>query len=92
MYGHAGGANLDDPYSSEWVIASAAVDTIPLEERYDDFITSPNDNPFDLKDPDIVKQEVEYDPETGNYIIYERIGDDYFRSPTYLTFEEYVDY
>ena len=92
LYGHAGGANLDDPYSSEWVIASAAVDTIPLEERYDDFITSPNNNPFDLKDPDIVKQEVEYDPETGNYIIYERIGDDYFRSPTYLTFEEYVDY
>lgn len=66
-------------------------DTIPpVEERYDDFITNPNSNPFDLKDPSIIEQTVDYDPETGRYIIQEKIGDDYFRPPTYMTFEEYI--
>ncbi|KAA3635934.1 MAG: cell surface protein SprA [Bacteroidetes bacterium] len=49
-------------------------------------------NPFDLQDPSAVEQTVEYDPETGNYIITEKIGNDYFRPPTYLTFEEYMQY
>jgi len=70
---------------------AATTDTLPpVEERYDDFITNPNKNPFDLKDPSVVEQTVDYDPETGQYIIRERIGDDYFRPPTYMTFEEYL--
>jgi len=70
---------------------AATTDTLPpVEERYDDFITNPKKNPFDLKDPSIVEQTVDYDPETGQYIIREKIGDDYFRPPTYMTFEEYL--
>ena len=66
-------------------------DTIPaLEERFDDFISKPNNNPFDLHDPSIIEQSVEYDPLTDQYIIYEKIGDEYFRTPTYMTFSEYV--
>ncbi len=73
--------------------AKPETDTVPpVEERYDDFITNPNSNPFDLKDPGIIEQSVDYDPETGRYIIEERIGDDYFRPPTYLTFEEYIEW
>ncbi|MFQ5445820.1 MAG: cell surface protein SprA, partial [Saprospiraceae bacterium] len=67
-------------------------DTIPVEERYDDFLNNPNANPFDLDDPPIIEQSVEYDPASGQYIITERIGDDYFRPPTYMTFEEYMNY
>ncbi|MEL6941222.1 MAG: cell surface protein SprA, partial [Bacteroidota bacterium] len=67
-------------------------DTIPLEERYDDHINNQSTNPFDLNDPKVIKKEVEYDPETNQYIITERIGNDYFRMPTYMTFEEYLDY
>ncbi|NUO01501.1 MAG: cell surface protein SprA, partial [Saprospiraceae bacterium] len=70
---------------------TATSDTLPpVEERYNDFITNPNTNPFDLKDPSVVEQTVDYDPETGQYIIQEKIGDDYFRPPTYMTFEEYL--
>ena len=67
------------------------VDTVPpYEERYDDFMTKPNPNPVDLKDPKAVEQKVEYDPESGLYIISEKIGEEYYRAPTYMTFEEYL--
>ncbi|MBR9919631.1 MAG: cell surface protein SprA [Bacteroidetes bacterium] len=84
-----GGANLGDPYDQSWVVST---DTIPLEDRYNDFVTDPGANPFDLQDPGIIEQSVEYDPETGTYLIEERIGDDFYRMPTYMTFEEYLDY
>jgi cell surface protein SprA len=67
-------------------------DTIPIKDRKGDFINDNNKNPFDLKDPASVVKSVDYDPVTGNYIITEKIGDEYFRPPTYLTFEEYMKY
>ena len=67
-------------------------DTIPLQERLGDFINNPNPNAIDLRDPSIVEQNVEYDPQSGMYIITEKIGDDYFRNPTYMTFQEYMDW
>ncbi len=79
--------NPENPYNyvSENIVEA---DTIP--PRYDDFVNDSIKNPFDLKDPGIIEQEVEYDPESGLYIITEKIGDDYFRAPTYMTFEEYL--
>lgn len=84
--------SLDDPYEITRVLASTSRDTVPLRDRQDDFINDQGNNPFDLKDPSIIKQEVEYDPETGYYIIREKIGDEYFRMPTYMTFQEYLDW
>lgn len=72
--------------------ASPPQDTIPLEDRTGDFLNNSSQNPFDLKDPSVIEQTVEFDPETGNYIITEKIGNDYFRPPTYMTFQEYLDY
>ncbi|MDX2282134.1 MAG: cell surface protein SprA [Saprospiraceae bacterium] len=70
---------------------SFSPDTLPpLEDRYNDFINEGNSNPFDLRDPKVIKQEVEYDPISNRYIISEKIGEDFYRSPTYMTFEEYV--
>ena len=84
------GVLMEDPYAASLVIAS---DTIPdIEERYDDFVTGGSDNPFDLEDPSDIEKNIEYDPETGNYIITEKIGDDFFRPPTYMTFDEYFDF
>ena len=81
--------DLDDPFSTQYVVA--VQDTLPpIQERFEDFINARKKNPFDLEDPNVVEQSVEYDPETGQYIISEKIGDDYFRPPTYMTFEEYV--
>ena len=69
------------------------LDTVPLiEDRYGDFINDPNNNSFDLSDPEIIETTIEYDPVTDQYIIYERIGEEYFRPPTYLTFDEYLDW
>lgn len=66
-------------------------DTLPpLGERYDDFINGKNQNPIDLKDPKVIQQQVEYDPVSNMYIITEKIGDDFFRAPTYMTFDEYM--
>jgi cell surface protein SprA len=73
--------------------ANPPTDTIPpLQERPGDFLNSSSGNPFDLQDPADINQTVEYDPETGQYILYERLGDDYFRPPTYMTFEEYMTF
>ncbi|MCK4562369.1 MAG: cell surface protein SprA, partial [Flavobacteriaceae bacterium] len=38
------------------------------------------------------EQEVIFDPQTGNYILYEKIGDYYLKHPTYMTLKEYQDY
>lgn len=62
----------------------------PLKERFDDFLNNDDVNAIDLKDPKAVEQQVEYDPETNMYIITEKIGDEFYRAPTYMTFEEYL--
>ncbi len=83
--------NLDDPYSVKYVVA--VQDTVPpLQERFEDFINSRRNNPFDLEDPKVIEKNVEYDPETDRYIISEKIGDEYFRPPTYMTFDEFVEW
>lgn len=72
-------------------IMHAAADTLPpLQDRYDDFLQSGGTNPIDLKDPKAVEQQVEYDPTTDMYMITEKIGDEFYRAPTYMTFDEYV--
>jgi cell surface protein SprA len=72
---------------------SSVIDTLPpIRDRTADFISTPNRNPIDLRDPASVNRSVEYDPATRRYIVRERIGDVDFRPPTYLTFEEYFEY
>lgn len=80
----------EDPFTPDFVLGVR--DTIPLQDRQDDFLNAPSNNPFDLEDPDAIEQTVEYDPETGLYLITERIGNDFFRMPTYMTFDEYMEY
>ena len=64
----------------------------PIQDRNTDFLlTKPSTN-IDLKDPKIITQKVEYDPKSGKFVLYEKIGDNYYRSPTYMTYEEYTQY
>src|ERR1035438_5027132 len=60
----------------------------PLQDRRGDFLTEFDRNPFNLKDPKNVRDSVEYDPKTQQYYIIEKVGNQYFRKPTYLTFDE----
>ena len=64
-------------------------DTIPLRDRQGDYLRDSVVNPFNLRDPGIITKKVEYDPPTNRYYITEKIGDEYYRTPTSLTFEEY---
>ncbi len=68
-----------------------AVDSIPIKDNKGDFLTDPNKNPFDIK-PSIIESTVEYDFEVGKYVVMEKIGNEYYRTPTYLTMEEYLEW
>ena len=83
--------NLPDPY--EWNPTEFVTDTIPpITDRHGNWIEDPNSNPFDLHDPEEVIQDVEYDPITNRYILTERIGEEDYRSPTTMTFDEYLEW
>ena len=68
-------------------------DTLPpISERFGDFMTGSQGNPFDLKDPKIIDKSVEFDPVSGYYIIKEKVNGSYYRPVMYLTFDEYLDW
>ena len=82
---------LNDPYGFEVEVIAAQQDTIPpIQERYGNHLTNPSKNPFDLKDPATIQKDVQYDPDNQRYVITEKVGEQNFRPPTYLTFEEYL--
>lgn len=66
-------------------------DTLKYEiiDREGDFVTSPNQNPFDLNDPAIIEKNIEYDPNSNTYIITETMGGQPYKNPTFLTFDEF---
>jgi cell surface protein SprA len=64
----------------------------PLVDRRSDAFTQPNRNTFDLQRPSNIKDSIAYDPVSRRYYIYEKIGRSWFRKPSYLTFEEMVEY
>ena len=81
-------AGVAGPFENEIV---TVLDTFPMQDRYGDFVTDQTYNPFDIQTSEI-EQVVEFDYESGQYLIYERIGDEYYRTPVYLTMEEYLEY
>jgi len=63
----------------------------PIDENINPFGT--NSGRINLTDPSNVNNVIEYDPETGKYYFYQRIGDGIdFRNPTVMTFDEYMAY
>lgn len=89
-------------YRSEYDIAvdrkvdSTAQDTsrkdtlkYPIHDRRGTSVTDPVRNAIDLKDPRNINKTVEYDPVTKQYIVTEKIGNQFYRQPTVLTFGEF---
>jgi cell surface protein SprA len=64
----------------------------PIQDRNTDFYSTKSSSTIDLKDPKIITQQVEYDPATNKFIVYEKIGDAYYKTPTYMTYDEYLQY
>ncbi|MFO8054710.1 MAG: cell surface protein SprA, partial [Bacteroidales bacterium] len=50
------------------------------------------DHKFFLEDPQNISTEIEYDPETNRYYFVRKVGSLEYRLPTYMTFEEYMEY
>jgi len=71
--------------------SSSKTDTLkyPIKDRYGNGITDPVRNAIDLKDPANIKRTVDYDPVTKQYTVTEKIGDQYYRAPTYMSFDEF---
>ena len=70
--------------------AKTVTDTIPLRDRGGDYLRDSVTNPFNLRDPNVIEKSVEYDPATNKYYITEKVGSEYYRTPTVLTFDEYM--
>ncbi len=56
----------------------------------DPFSNTPNQSPLYLGEPSNVTTDVTYDPEENQYNINEKMGDRFYRNPSYLTFDEFV--
>ncbi len=86
LWGKAAGKPLRDTTDPK------ATDTLkfPIHDRYGDRYTEPGRSSFDLKRPANITDSVIYDPTTRNYYIIEKIGNTYYRKPTYLTFDEFM--
>jgi cell surface protein SprA len=64
----------------------------PIKERTGDHVTGQPNDPFYLKDPPAIEENVEYDPTTGMYVVTEKVAGQNVRPPMYMTFEDYMAY
>lgn len=62
----------------------------PIQDRRGDFISSPPPSRFDLRKPSNIRDSVIYDPETRQFYIIEKIGSFYYRKPSYLNYDEFM--
>ncbi|RZS68914.1 cell surface protein SprA [Pseudobacter ginsenosidimutans] len=63
----------------------------PIHDRRGDRYSAPRKRSFDLPDPANITDSVVYDPKTKQYYIIEKVGNFYFRKPTSMTFEEFLN-
>ncbi|MBC7827362.1 MAG: cell surface protein SprA [Chitinophagaceae bacterium] len=63
----------------------------PISDRRGDRYSNPRKSSLDLKDPVNITDSVIYDPKTKQYYIIEKVGSFYYRKPTYLTFDEFLN-
>ena len=61
----------------------------PIVDRRADAFSLGNKNPFALSDTSLIKQTIEFDPATKQYFIIEKIGNKLYRTPTYLSYEDF---
>ncbi len=64
----------------------------PVQDQSGDFITNPNNNPADLQQPSNITDSVIYDPATNQYELVQKYGDQFYRNPTYMSFDDFLKY
>ena len=61
----------------------------PLTDRHGDALSTSNYNSFDNFKPSSQKDSIVYDYDTKRYIVYEKIGNRFYRTPMSYSFNEY---
>ncbi|MBK8610109.1 MAG: cell surface protein SprA [Chitinophagaceae bacterium] len=61
----------------------------PIRDRRGDYFSSGNRSTFDFDNPSNIRDSVVYDAKTRRYVVYEKIGNRYYRTTTTYSFEEY---
>jgi cell surface protein SprA len=61
----------------------------PIHDYRGDFFSNQRST-FDLAQPSNITDSIAYDPETKRYIVYEKIGKRYYRTPTSYSSEEFM--
>jgi cell surface protein SprA len=64
----------------------------PFDDEGEFDYSDDNQSPLFLKRPSNIETQIEYDPETGEYVIREKIGNLDYRMPKALNLQEYVKY
>lgn len=62
----------------------------PIQDSRDLF--QKNRNSMDLQDPSNVTRSYEYDADSNRYYLSEKVGDEFVRNPSYMTFDEFQKY
>lgn len=63
----------------------------PIHDARDPFQGNQNSS-MDLHDPSNISREYEYDADSNRYYLTEKVGNDFIRNPSYLSFDEYQKY
>ncbi len=65
----------------------------PIRDRHSDKYNEPSgSSPLIMGDPSNITDSVEYDPVENQYNVSEHIGNQFYRNPSYLTFEEFREH
>ncbi len=64
----------------------------PIYDHAENLVEDGKSTGMDLKDPKNLQKKVEYDPKENKYYFVEKVGNDYVRTPTFLTQEEYLKF
>lgn len=64
----------------------------PFRDNTQDASQQNQQSPLYLKDPSNIQSEVEYDPETNDYILKKKMGNLDYRTPYNMSLDEYMEY
>ncbi|PID87947.1 MAG: cell surface protein SprA [Bacteroidia bacterium] len=74
---------------------SADIQKDELKYPFDDYQNTPaarSTSPLFLPLPSNIKRTVKYDPKTGKFVFYDKIGNLNYRTPYQMSFEDYIKY
>jgi cell surface protein SprA len=96
-YGHAGDDADDAPEPDSPAVRSAARSDspalrFPIKDLSGDPTKDRSATGMDLNDPANINKNIEYDPADNRYYLSEKVGDQFIRNPSYMTFDEYQKY